>query len=90
MEKEVNANTTAKPSDRAGISPPKMDVAATLANTIYRINTNLVWHVECMMCDTAVDIDAEAIISTDQGAEFIRKPDFICGKCSSVCTVSLG
>ena len=49
------------------------------------------WKVECMMCETHVclDIDEFRIISTDQGAVFIKKPDFICGECKSVCVVKL-
>lgn len=53
--------------------------------------TKRFWAVRCMMCETMVDLplDDFRIISTDQGAEFIRKPDFICGKCRSVCMVDL-
>ena len=49
------------------------------------------WLVSCLMCRTTVqlDIDDFRIVSTDQGAEFIRQPHFICGKCKSVCTSEL-
>ena len=48
-------------------------------------------NVKCVMCDVQVDIplSQERIISTDQGAGFIRKPDFICEKCGSTCEVTL-
>ena len=50
-----------------------------------------IWRVECMMCETTLDLDAGEykIISTDQCAEFIQQPSFICGKCRSVCVVGL-
>lgn len=50
-----------------------------------------VWVVKCIPCGTAVhlDIGEFRIISTDQGAEFIRKPAFVCGKCGSNCAVFL-
>lgn len=50
-----------------------------------------VWAVNCLICETTVDLDIGdfKIISTDQGAEFIRVPRFICGKCKSECTVEL-
>ena len=53
--------------------------------------TRRFWKVDCLMCETHVclDIGDYSIISTDQGAGFIRKPNFICGKCRSVCTVEL-
>ena len=52
---------------------------------------NRVWRVECMMCETTVDlpIGEYRIISTDQAAEFLRVPTFICGKCQSECPVTL-
>ena len=49
------------------------------------------WSVQCIVCNTTVDlyIGDYRIISTDQGAEFIRVPKFICGKCGSDCYVKL-
>lgn len=53
--------------------------------------TKQTWLVECMMCETTLELETSEykIISTDQAAEFIHKPDFICGKCRSVCVVTL-
>lgn len=55
--------------------------------------TKQVWRVDCMMCETTVNLDVTVdgfrIISTDQGAEFLIKPYIICGKCQSVCVVKL-
>lgn len=50
------------------------------------------WQVDCLVCETHVYLAAHdyGIVSTAQGAEFIRKPTFICGKCGSVSTVELG
>ena len=42
-----------------------------------------------MMCETHVHVDADSIISTDQAAEFIPEPKYICGKCQSACVVEL-
>ena len=49
------------------------------------------WEVKCLMCQTHVclDIGDYRIFSTDQAAEFIRVPEYICGKCKSVCKVEL-
>lgn len=49
------------------------------------------WLVRCLMCQTSVclGIGDFRIISTDQAAEFIKVPSFICGKCKSVCQVKL-
>jgi len=47
------------------------------------------WRVDCLMCETTLDIEAVIVFSTDQAAGFIKEPKFICGKCSSVCTVEL-
>lgn len=47
------------------------------------------WHVDCLMCGTTVNMEAETITSTNQGAVFIKRPDIICGECTSVCVVSL-
>ena len=49
------------------------------------------WVVKCLSCGTKPDLDTSNFIicNIDQDAEFIRVPSFICGKCSSVCTVEL-
>lgn len=50
-----------------------------------------VMNVRCEMCQTELDIPISQtrIISTDQGAGFIQKPEYICEKCGSVCTITL-
>jgi len=50
-----------------------------------------VWAIQCLTCETTLDLPTDdfRIISTDQGAEFIRKPVFVCGKCNNECFVRL-
>lgn len=53
--------------------------------------TKRFWSIECLTCETTLDLKASdfSIISTDQGAEFIRKPTFVCGKCGNKCYIKL-
>lgn len=53
------------------------------------VKTKRIWRIDCMMCRITVDLEAETVISTDGGLEFIIKPYIICGKCRSVCVVEL-
>jgi hypothetical protein len=49
------------------------------------------WKVDCLVCETTVDLDVSdyKIISTDQCAEFIQKPLFVCCKCGTNCRITL-
>ena len=47
------------------------------------------WKVSCMMCETSVHLELETIVSTDQGAEFLLRPDVLCAKCKSVCVLEM-
>lgn len=47
------------------------------------------WQVDCLMCGTTAQVEAEKIIGKDKKAEFLVRPIVICGKCKSVCTVEL-
>jgi len=60
------------------------------AETASRAETRI-WSVECHTCETSLglNIDEFRIVSTDQGAEFIRKPVFVCGKCKNECHITL-
>lgn len=48
-----------------------------------------VWWIECTVCKTGAHVDIEKIIVTDQGAEFLREPRYLCGKCNSLCISSV-
>ena len=47
------------------------------------------WNIRCHLCKVSVELGVEQVYSTDQGAEFLKKPTYICGKCRSDCTVKL-
>jgi hypothetical protein len=49
------------------------------------------WKVDCPLCETTLNLDVDEfkVTSTDQGAEFIRQPLFVCGKCGTYCRVRL-
>jgi hypothetical protein len=56
-----------------------------------RVYAGEIWLVECYLCETRVELDASefTVTSIDQGAQFIRKPKYICRKCNSDCNVTL-